>query len=47
VILFLNVLTVSTVLALLLFVCIEVPWANTEQWFFAMVLPHGAKAKKN
>jgi hypothetical protein len=47
VVLFLNILVASAATALVLFVCVEVPWANTEKWFFALILSGGGKAKKN
>ena len=46
VVLFLDVLVISTFIGALLFVFIEVPWANFEKWFFSLILGGGRKAKK-
>jgi hypothetical protein len=41
----LNVLAFSLIISAILFVCIEVPWANTEKWIFTRILGTGKKPK--
>ena len=46
VVLFLDVLVISTFIGALLFVFVEVPWANFEMWFFSLLLGGSRKSKK-
>jgi hypothetical protein len=43
---YLSILVISTFIGAMLFVFIEVPWANFEKWFFSLILGSGQKAKK-
>ena len=42
----LSVTAISVIVSAILFVCIEVPWSNTEKWLFSLILGGGKKSKK-
>jgi hypothetical protein len=44
---FFSLLALSIAISAVLFVGVEMPWANTQKWFFSIVLGQGTKAKKN
>ena len=41
-----NVIALSILVSAVLFVCVEAPWANTEKWFFSIMLGRGQKPKR-
>lgn len=42
----LNVLVISLAIGAFIFVFVEVPWMNTEKWFFSMILGGGENNKR-
>jgi hypothetical protein len=40
-------MTLTLLASIVLFVCVEVPWANTEKFIFSNLLGIGQKPKKN
>jgi len=40
-----NTVVISIFVSAILFVCVEAPWANTEKWFFSIILGRTQKPK--
>ena len=43
VVLMLDVTAISILVSAILFVCVELPWSNTEKWIFSFLLKERKK----
>ena len=43
VVLMLDVTVISVLVSAILFVCVELPWSNTEKWIFSFLLKERKK----